>query len=186
MYLKKIMFTTLLLTTTMLFSQSTIGINVNDEDFEVEGSVDISDYGNGTIFMINANFIETKYNSLAGFGLTANNSFQGVDGLNLSLGINMILLEDYGAVPLMIKASYVLPLIQEIPTVSVSAKFAYAPSVLSFDEADDYFEFRTEASMEMINAVSLYVGYRDIEAGYVYTGDDIFNDSFYGGLKLSF
>ena len=98
----------------------------------------------------------------------------------------MILLEDYGAVPLMIKASYVLPLIQEIPTVSVSAKFAYAPSVLSFDEADDYFEFRTEASMEMINAVSLYVGYRDIEAAYTYSGYDTFNDSFYGGLKLSF
>ncbi len=186
MYLKKFIFITLFLSTSILFSQSTIGVNVNDEDFEVEGSVDISDYGNGTIFMINANFIETKFNSLAGIGFTANNSFQGVDGLNLSLGINMILLEDYGAIPLMIKASYVLPLIQEIPTVSVSAKFAYAPSVLSFDEADDYFEFRTEASMEMINAVSVYLGYRDIEAGYTTLKSDTFNDSFYGGLKLSF
>ena len=130
MYLKKFIFITLFLSTSILFSQSTIGVNVNDEDFEVEGSVDISDYGNGTIFMINANFIETKFNSLAAIGFTANNSFQGVDGLNLSLGINMILLEDHGAIPLMIKASYVLPLIQEIPTVSVSAKFAYAPSVI--------------------------------------------------------
>ncbi|SFV54017.1 hypothetical protein MNB_SV-9-668 [hydrothermal vent metagenome] len=186
MFLKKIIFITLFISTTILFSQSTIGINVNDEDFEVEGSVDISDYGNGTIFMINANFIETKFNSLAGFGLTANNSFQGLEGLNLSLGINLILLENYGALPLMIKASYILPLIQEIPTISVSAKFAYAPSVLSFDEADDYFEFRTEASMEMINAVSVYLGYRDIEAGYTTLKSDTFNDSFYGGLKLSF
>lgn len=186
MYFKNFIFITLFLSTTILFSQSTIGVNVNDEDFEVEGSVDMSDYGNGTIFMINANFIETKFNSLASLGFTANNSFQGVDGLNLSLGINMILLEDYGAIPLMIKASYVLPLIQEIPRVSLSAKFAYAPSVLSFDEADDYFEFRTEASMEMINAVSVYLGYRDIEAGYTTLKSDTFNDSFYGGLKLSF
>ncbi|MBL0721786.1 MAG: hypothetical protein JJV88_04320 [Sulfurovum sp.] len=183
---KKFIFIALLFSANTLFSQSTIGINVNDEDFEVEGSVDISDYGNGTIFMINANFIETKFNSLAGFGFTANNSFQGVDGLNLSLGINMIILEDYGAIPLMIKASYILPLVQEIPTVSLSAKFAYAPSVLSFDEANDYFEFRTEASMEMINAVSVYLGYRDIEAGYTTLRSDTFNDSFYGGLKLSF
>jgi len=83
MYLKKIIFIALFLSTSILFSKSTIGINVNDEDFEVEGSVDISDYGNGTIFMINANLIETKFDTLVGIGFTANNSFQGIDGLNL-------------------------------------------------------------------------------------------------------
>lgn len=189
MNLKKLIFTTLLLGTTILFSQSMVGLNVNDEDFEIEGAVDISsfsDYGNGTTYMINANLISTQIEELVSVGLSANNSFQGVDGLNLSLGMNLIFLEDYWATPMMIQASYSLPLIETIPTVSLSAEFLYAPSVLSFDEAEDYYEFRTEAAMEVISAVSIYMGYRNIEATYVDISNKIFNDSFYGGLKIGF
>ncbi len=189
MNLKKLFFTTLLLSSTLLFSQSMVGLNVNDEDFEIEGAVDISslsDYGNGTTYMINSNFISTEIEELVSVGLSANNSFQGVDGLNLSLGMNIVFLEDYWASPMMIRASYALPLIESIPTVSLSARFLYAPSVLSFDEAEEYFEFRTEASMEVISSVSVYMGYRNIEASYTDISDETFNDSFYGGLKIGF
>jgi len=189
MNLKKFILTSLLASATLLFAQSTMGLNVNDEDFEIEGAVDIaafSEYSNGTTYMINANFINTEIESLVNVGLNANNSFQGVEGLNLSLGLNMVYLEDYWAFPLMAKASYALPLIEEIPTISLSAKVLYAPSVLSFDEAEDYLELRTEAGMEVINAVSIYIGYRNIEAVYYDTLQKSFNDSFYGGLKIGF
>jgi len=189
MHFKKFILVSLLTSTTLLFSQSTLALNVNDEDFELEGAIDIaafSEYSNGTTYMINANFINTEIESLANIGLNANNSFQGVEGLNLSLGLNMVYLEDYWAFPLMAKASYALPLIEEIPTISLSAKVLYAPSVLSFDEAEDYLEFRTEAGMEVINAVSVYVGYRNIEAVYYDIPQKSFNDSFYGGLKIGF
>ncbi len=189
MNLKKFLFATLCFSSTLLFSQSMVGLNVNDEDFEIEGAMDItgfSDYGNGTIYMINSNFISTEIEEMVSIGLSANNSFQGIDGLNLSVGMNIVFLEDYWASPMMIKASYALPLIQSIPTISLSAKFAYAPSVLSFDEAENYFEFRTEAGMEVISSVSVYMGYRNIEASYVDISDKTFNDSFYGGLKIGF
>ncbi len=185
-----------LLSTVLLFSRTTVGLNINTEDFEVEGAMDItafSEYTNGTIFIADANFINTEYDSLFGIGIGAHNSFQGMEGLNLGLGIRYVYIEDFMALPLMIKASYGLPLIDAIPTVSLSAAMLYAPSALSFDEAENYFEFRVEAGIEVISSVGIYVGYRDIEIEYI---DDFserssnsfetFNSSFYGGLKMSF
>jgi len=186
----------LLLSTVLLFSRTTVGLNINTEDFEVEGAMDIttfSEYTNGTIFIADANFINTEYDSLFGIGLGAYNSFQGMEGLNLGLGIKYIYIEDFMAFPLMVEASYGLPLIDAIPTVSLSAAMLYAPSALSFDEAENYFEFRVEAGIEVISSVGIYIGYRDIEVEYI---DDFserssdsfetFNSSFYGGLKMSF
>jgi hypothetical protein len=186
----------LLLSTVLLFSRTTVGLNINTEDFEVEGAMDIttfSEYTNGTIFIADANFINTEYDSLFGIGLGAYNSFQGMERLNLGLGVKYIYIEDFMAFPLMVEASYGLPLIDAIPTVSLSAAMLYAPSALSFDEAENYFEFRVEAGIEVISSVGIYIGYRDIEVEYI---DDFserssdsfetFNSSFYGGLKMSF
>jgi len=189
MNLRKLLFSTLLLSSTLLFSQSMIGLNVNDEDFELEGSVDITNianYDNGTTYMVNANFISTNIEELATIGFSANNTFQGVDGLSIALGMDLVFLEDYWASPLLIKASYALPLIETIPTISLSGRFLYAPSVLSFDKAENYYEFRTEAGMEVISSVSIYMGYRNIEATYIDVSNKTFNDSFYGGLKIGF
>ena len=186
----------LLLSTVLLFSRTTVGLNINTEDFEVEGAMDItafSEYTNGTIFIADANFINTEYDSLFGIGIGAHNSFQGMEGLSLGLGIKYVYIEDFMALPLMIKASYGLPLTDTIPTVSLSAAMLYAPSALSFDEAKNYFEFRAEAEMEVISSVAVYVGYRDIEIEYLGSFSEnlnnsfeTFNSSFYGGLKMSF
>ncbi|MEA3455598.1 MAG: YfaZ family outer membrane protein [Campylobacterota bacterium] len=186
----------LLLSTVLLFSRSTVGLNVNTEDFELEGAMDIttfSEYTNGTIFIADANFINTEYDTLFGIGLGAHNSFQGMEGLNLGLGIRYVYIEDFMALPLMIEASYGLPLIDAIPSVSLSASMLYAPSALSFDEAENYFEFRLEAGIEVISSVGVYIGYRDIEIEYLDSFSEnldnsyeTFNSSFYGGLKMSF
>lgn len=186
----------MLLSTVLLFSRSTVGLNVNTEDFELEGAMDIttfSEYTNGTIFIADANFINTEYDTLFGIGLGAHNSFQGMEGLNLGLGIRYVYIEDFMALPLMIEASYGLPLIDAIPSVSLSASMLYAPSALSFDEAENYFEFRLEAGIEVISSVGVYIGYRDIEIEYLDSFSEnldnsyeTFNSSFYGGLKMSF
>jgi hypothetical protein len=188
MHLNKIFLMTLA-ATTLLFSQNTLGLNINTEDFEVEGAMDINaftEYSNGTTYIIDANFINTEDDSLFGMGFSAHNSFQGLEGLSLGLGARVLFLEDYMALPLMAEASYALPLIDAIPTMSLSAKLLYAPSVLSFSDAENYFEFRAEAAMEVINAVSIYAGYRDIEIQYIDSPELTFNDSFYAGLKMSF
>ncbi len=190
------LFSFLLLSTVLLFSRSTVGLNINTEDFEVEGAIDInnfSEYTNGTVLIADTNFISTEQNSLFGIGLGAYNSFQGREGVSVGLGIRYVYIEDFATLPLMLEVSYGLPLIDAIPTVSLSATILYAPSTLSFYEAENYFEFRAEAGLEVISSVAIYVGYRDIELEYLEdyserldNSSDTFNNSFYGGLRMSF
>lgn len=180
---------TLLLATVSLFSQNTIGLNINTEDFEVEGSVDINTFSEetgGTILVLDGNYINTTNDSFFGMGVTANNTFQGLDGLSLGLGAKYVNFEEYSAIPFIFEAAYSIPLIDTIPSATFSGTLLYAPSVLSFDDAENYFEFRAEASMEVISAVSVYVGYRDIEADSVKNFTDSYNSSFYAGMKIGF
>lgn len=181
----------LLLGSSLLFSRNMIGLNINTEDIEVEAAMDIAnfvEYTNGTMFIADANFISTEDDSLFGIGLSAHNSFQGqiMEGLSLGLGIRFVHLEDFSAIPLMAEASYAAILTESLPAASFSLAFLYAPSVLSFDEGENYFEFRAEAGMEVISAVSLYVGYRNIDVEYTGYSSETFNSSLYGGLKMSF
>jgi hypothetical protein len=194
--------------TVLLFSRTTVGLNINTEDFEIKGAVDISsfsEYINGTMLVIDGNYLNTETDDLFGIGLSAHNSFQGLEGVNLGLGLRFVALEDFQAIPLMAEAGYSVTFADDFPAASFSASLLYAPSVLSFDEADNYFEFRIEGAIEVINAVSLYVGYRDIETEYLYDTplvgryarppaydpieydrDETFNSSFYGGIKIAF
>lgn len=185
----------ILLSTVLLFSKNMAGINANSEDFEIEAAVDInafSEYTNGTIFIVDTNYLNTEHSSLFGLGLSAYNSLMQMEGMSLGLGVKYVYIEDFMALPLAIEASYTLPLMDSIPSVSLSASFLYAPSALAFDEAEDYLEFRAEAGMEVINSVFVYVGYRDIEIEYA--GDyverlyfsETYNSSFYAGLKIGF
>ncbi len=179
----------LLLSTVLLFSRNTVGLNINTEDFEITGAMDIntfSEYTNGTIFVVDGNFLKTEDDSLFGLGLGAHNSFEGAEGLSLGFGAKFVYLDDFMALPLMAEATYAVTIVDSIPAASFSVAFLYAPSVLSFDEANNYFEFRLEAAMEVINAVSLYMGYRDIELEYIFAPSETFNSSFYGGLEISF
>ena len=181
----------MLVTTALLLSRNMLGLNINTEDFEIEGSADInafSEYTNGTIFMVDANYLNTENDDLFGIGLSAHNSFQGqgAEGLSIGLGAKFVYLDNFMALPLMAEASYAANLMDSLPAASFSASLLYAPSVLSFDDADSYFEFRAEAAMEVINSVAIYVGYRDIEVEYDYLPSETFNSSFYGGLKMSF
>lgn len=182
-------FPTLLLVTVSLFSQNTIGLNINSEDFEMEGSVDINAFSEdtgGTILVLDGNYINTEDDAFFGIGMSANNNFQGLDGLSLGIGAKYVNFDDYSAIPFVFEAAYSIPLIDSIPTATFSGTLLYAPSVLSFDDAENYFEFRAEASMEVISAVSVYVGYRDIEADSIENFTDTYNSSFYAGMKLGF
>jgi len=179
----------LLLGTTAIFARNAIGLNINSDDFEVEGSLDLnsfSEYTGGTVISIDANFLNTEKDNLLGFGLSANNNFQGSEGLSIGLGAKYVNFNDYSALPFVLEAAYAIPIADSIPTASFSGTLLYAPSVLSFDDAENYFEFRAEAAMEVISAVSLYVGYRDIEVDTVLNRTVTYNSSFYGGMKIGF
>jgi len=188
MSIKKLLFT-FLLGSALLFSRAAVGLNINTDDFEAEASYDInafSEYTNGTMFVLSGNFLSTEADNLFGIGLSAHNSFLGMEGLSIGLGAKLVYLDDFMAIPLMAKASYAVMFTDSMPAASFSAALLYAPTVLSFDDAQNYFEFRAEVSMEVISSVSIYGGYRDIETEYIYEDFDTLNSSFYLGLKMGF
>jgi len=187
MTLKKLLLTTLLLSGS-LTAENSIGLDINNEDIEILGSVNLNslaNYADGTTYILDASYLHTDGDNMSTIGISGQNTLQGVPGLSLAFGAKVVFAEEFMAVPLMAKGIYTLPLNDSIPTTSLMSTFAYAPSVLSFRDGDSYSEFRLEADMEVISNVHIFTGYRNIDTDYE-AGDHNFNDSFYGGLKLSF
>jgi len=187
MHIKRLCFASLF-SLGLLHAQSNIGLNINNDDLEVAASIDLNAlnyYSDSTSYTLDASYLHTDGDNLTTLGVSAQNTFQGVEGLALGLGIKSVFADNFIAIPLFAKAQYTLPFNYSIPTTFVAASMAYAPSVLTFRDADSYTEFRVEADMEIIMNVHLFTGYRNIDTEYD-TYDKTFNNSFYGGMKLSF
>lgn len=187
MHLKKIVLSTFLVTG-LLSAENSVSLNINDEDVELQASLNFNDiigYADGTIYTLDTNYLHSDGDNLFGIGLSGENQLQGVYGLTVGLGIKTVFADGFAAVPLLVRGAYILPLTDAIPTTTVEMSFAYAPKVLSFNEAEEYSEFRTQVDMEVVSNIHIFTGYRNIDTDYK-TSDHTFNNSFYGGLKLSF
>lgn len=187
MYFKKLCLISLF-SLGLLHAQSNVGLNINDEDLEVSASIDLNAltyYSDSTSYTLDGSYLHTDGDNLTTVGVSAESTLQGVEGLALGLGIRSVFADDFIAIPFFAKVKYTLPFNDSIPTTSLATSLAYAPSVLSFSDAESYTEFRVEANMEVITNVHLFTGYRNIDTEYD-TYDRTFNNSFYGGMKLSF
>ena len=194
------MFKRLLLTTIigsgLLLAESGVGLNINEQDLEVEGILDSRNLEalqtSSTIFQADVNFLNNNEDTkLIGVGLGATNKLEGVEGVEVTLGAKFIWAEvgeeDFTSLPFMAKVRYSFPpLMFNIPPVALEGKLLYAPKVLSFGDSLTYNEFRVSVDMEVIEAVRLYAGYRNIHTEYKGFERDLFNTSFYGGLKFSY
>lgn len=171
-----------------LHAQNSLGIDVNNKDMEVLGSIDLNamiGYADSTTYSLDINYLRSDSNNMTQFALLGQNSLQGVESLSFALGFGSVLASDFLAFPFILKSSYILPLIDVIPTTSLSTSFAYAPNVLATRDAKNYFEWRAEVDMELIYNVHLFAGYRYIDTEYE-TVDKTYNKSAYFGLKLNF
>lgn len=187
MHLKKTILSTLL-ATGLLTAQNSVSININNEDVELQASLNFNDvigYADGTTYTLNTNYLHADGDNLFGIGLSGENQLQGVYGLTVGLGIKTVFADEFAAVPLLVRGAYILPFTDAIPTTTMEMSFAYAPEVLSFNEAETYSEFRTQLNMEVVSNIHIFAGYRNIDTDYK-AFDHTFNDSFYGGLKLNF
>ncbi|AKF24374.1 hypothetical protein YH65_02410 [Sulfurovum lithotrophicum] len=193
MHLKELLFSTLLITC-FVYAETSVGLDVNNEDVELAAEINfnsLADYSSGTTYVISGTYLYSGGNDndngehLFTLGFSGQNNLPGVEGLSVTLGAKGVFADNFAALPLFVRANYALPLIDTIPTTSFFAGLAYAPSVLTFSDGEDYSEFRIGADMEVISNTHIFVGYRNIDTDYTY-GDYNFNDSFYGGLKLSF
>jgi len=190
-----------ILSATVLFAETGAGININENDVELEGILDsrnLAAFQNtSTILQADVNFLNIDSNrrsaKLLGTGIGATNTLEGVKGVELTFGAKMIWSsidsydDNFIALPLMAKVKYNFPpLLFHIPPVSVEGKILYAPGALAFADAETYSEFRLAADIEMIPNVKVYAGYRNIHTEYVSGADFTFNTGFYGGLKYTY
>jgi hypothetical protein len=192
---KKLLLTTMIVSS-LLLAESGVGLNINEQDLELEGILDSRNLEalqtSSTIFQADVNFLKNnEETTLIGAGLGATNKLEGVEGVEVTLGAKFIWAEiaeeNFTALPFMAKVRYSFPpLMFNIPPIAIEGKILYAPKVLSFGDSVSYNEFRVSADMELIESVRIYVGYRNIHTQYVGIKPDLFNTSFYAGMKFSY
>ncbi|SFZ97746.1 hypothetical protein MNB_SV-5-814 [hydrothermal vent metagenome] len=185
--IKKIIIPTLLLSS-ILFAQSDVSLNINNEDLEARAAFNLNStvgYTGGTSYLLDASYLHNDKDDLFTVGLSGENSLEAAPGLVFGFGFKAAFAEDFMAFPLLGKVRYILPFDSDIPTTSFLASYAYAPSVLTFLDGDSYSELRLEGDVEVISNIHIFGGYRNIDTDYE-RNDYKINDSWYGGLKLSF
>ncbi|MCK5855716.1 MAG: hypothetical protein KAG56_10880 [Sulfurovaceae bacterium] len=194
-----------MMSVTILFAETGAGININENDVEMEAILDSRNLAfmqnTSTILQADVNILNIDNDArgksrLVGAGLGATNKLEGVKGVELTFGAKLIWSDvdfdeddTFLSLPLMAKVRYTFPpLMFNIPPVSVEGKVLYAPGALSFGDADTYSELRLAADIEMIENVKIYVGYRNIHTEYISKkfGDVTFNTGFYGGLRYTY
>lgn len=182
-----------LLSSAILLAESGAGININNKDVEVEGTLDSRNLAalqtTSTIYQADFNFLNADNEKLVGAGIFATNKIEGLIGVEMGFGAKFVWAEvgndDFTSLPLMAQLRYTLPpLMYSIPPVSLEAKGVYAPGVLSFGDSEDYSEMRLSADMEVIQNVKVYAGYRNIHTSYKGVSRDLFNTGYYAGLKF--
>jgi hypothetical protein len=183
-----------------LFAQHDASINLNSDDIEVNGNIDIgelnqSDYPN--IYFLTLGFLDVDNKEptdpLLQAGFKLRQDVTGVQGLRFGLGFKGTYTEvgrlnrKHAAIPLGVELAYTLPIDSTIPVI-ISGSLDYAPSVLSFKDADSYMEKRVELGVQIVEQATIFVGYRKIDTDFETRngGDYTYNDTGYIGFKIRF
>lgn len=195
--LKKLLLTLAL--GTAAFAMHDASINLNNDDLEVKGSLDIGELNRSdfpdmyflTLGFLNAENENEDTDALLEAGFKLRQEVRGVEGLRFGLGFKGTYTEvgplKHAAVPLGVELAYTLPIGSAIPVI-LSGSLDYAPSVLSFKDADRYMEKRVELGVQIVEQATIFVGYRKIETDFENNlgGDYTYNDTGYIGFKVRF
>ena len=183
-------------TSVLLMADGGIGIDFNQDVFELEGVLNLEKQNHkettGTKFQLDFNYMDNEDapKTIYGIGIGATNRIDSIEGLELTLGTkyiggNLDEEEDFSALPLMVKARYDLSsLISTVPSASIELKALYAPDALSFGESKKYSEFRISTDVEVMDNVVIYGGYRNIRTDFNDISDKTFDNNLYAGLKF--
>lgn len=197
--LKKLLLTLAL--SVSLFAQHDASVNLNNDDIEVNGNIDLgeinqSDYPNMYFLTLGLLDVdnETKTDPLLSAGFMLRQDITGMQGLRFGLGFKGVYTKvgrqnehKYAAIPLGVELAYTLPIDFAIPII-ITGSFDYAPAVLSFKDADSYMEKRIELGIQIVEQATIFVGYRKIETDFErhLSGDYVYNDTGYVGFKIKF
>jgi len=200
--LKKIIF--LCVGTITVFAMNIGEININNKDLEISGKFDIGQFNDAVkpdsmfvgLKFINADSDHSD-NELADIDPYFEANFLmmrsvGNSGMKIGLGAKVNFTKDFMTVPLGLEFAYKLPLKAYVP-MYLNGELYYAPSVLSFSDADSFLEYRLSYDIEIIDNGRITVGYRSLDTNYVANkgygvngGDFTYNSYWYIGFKINF
>lgn len=198
--LKKV--TLLGLATASAFALNTAEININDTDLELSLKIDASNYQNNikaeTTFF-GARVLKADSENSSNTDESSNvygeinflrQQALGNDGLSVGLGVKANYTrfdsQNFMSIPLGVEAKYKLPIDSSVAMYLGTSAY-YAPRVLSFGDAENFFEFRANFDVEVIDNGMITFGYRSLDTNYdVKGGDYTYNQSVYGGFKFAF
>lgn len=182
------------------FALNTAEINVNDSDLELSGKLDMGQVMNSvepnTVF-IGLKFLDADQkkseNENANIDSYAEINFLmqkevGRSGLSLGLGMKVNATKGFDqtfiSAPLGLEASYKLPASEYIP-MYVGGSIYHAPSVLSFEDAENFLEYRATFDLEVIKNGRVTIGYRSLDTNYK-TFNFNYTKAVYVGFKFGF
>ncbi len=183
---------------TSLLAMHDASLNLNNDDIEVKGNIDLgelnqSDYPDTYFLTLGFLDVDNKESTdpLLSAGFMLRQDITGAQGLKFGIGMTGVYTkvanESYAAVPINAELAYTLPIDFAMPVI-LSGRLAYAPSVLSFKDADRYFEGRAELGLQIVEQGTLFIGYRKITTDFEDNrgGDYTYNDTGYIGFKVRF
>lgn len=185
------------LISTSAFAAHQAEINLNNKEVEGQVRLDLSQMGvglNGAYAgarILNAD--ESNSDRIGNIDPLMEVSFMvmrpvdNIPGLSLGLGIKgeytKFDSQSYTAIPLGLEADMKL-MATPLP-LYVGGALYYAPSVLTFQDGDEYLETRIHLDIEPIHNGRIEVGYRNIDTD-VKNRNVTYNDAWYFGLRLDF
>ena len=173
-------------------------ININDKDLELSARLDMGQFNDNiepdTMF-VGGRFLNADRDNSSDNPSSLDPYYEvnflmmreiGNKGMRMGMGAKVNHTKNYTTIPLGLEFSYKIPAPDLIP-MYLNGSLYYAPSVLSFSDADDFLEYRISYDVEVIENGFVTVGYRNIDTDYdVANGTLNYNSSFYIGFKIGF
>jgi hypothetical protein len=199
--LKKLMITLAL--TSSLFAMHEAELDLNNYDFNALLNLDMGQFNTSvdpdTVFLgvgyLHASQEHSDHNlpkdeNLYNVHFFVQQRLNANRALKLGLGTKLVYTSvsnhDFTALPIGVLADYTLPLGISIPFV-FGGSFYYSPRVLSWQDAQNYMEWELHLNINLIDRAALKFSYSQINTDFEgSSGNDVFNQAWYGGIIFRF
>ncbi|HIP13353.1 MAG TPA: hypothetical protein EYG97_02245 [Arcobacter sp.] len=182
-----------LVASTLLLGSNSIDLNLNNNTIAVGGEFllnEIYELNNDSNYYVTLNYLNSEdkspSESLLSAGVKVLNPYISDEGYKFGIGLKIVIADNYNskdflAVPLLAFGNYNVN-----EKVTVDLDIAYAPSVLSFQDAEKFTSLQAKANYKIMENGLVYVGTRSITTKYTNGAKIKYDTSLFLGYKVQF
>ena len=173
--MKKILLSFLLVGS--LFAENFLNLQISNETLMFEGQYKIS--FQEPFYVRGGYLINSTKSNFAYVGIKSEGQIIGADlPAKFSLFLDYVKTKNSSAIPIGIGVNSYLNDFS-IPFF-IRGEVAYAPKILSFEEANKFVKLKVESGVRFIENGEVFIGYRN------FSFDKVYNSVFYGGIGFNF